>query len=280
MKSLENTLLLLIAKIEAFTQTNASPSNNINIYQHGASKAVASSSSSSQTDPSKTDCLPCGKPQIQVPDNNLHKEFSHSDMDAEACVVPSLTCNVCNESFTSENSLKEHITKAHASSSFSTLPKECSDRPCAYCNKRFKTIIALTKHIELYHRVEDSETIPCPTNIAKPLPASSFQKSGTLQCKSCKILFSSDNELMGHSCSVHVVAWSCDKCTSSFTTKTDMQEHKETEHAITFLTCNYCAYKCESRTHLRKHVAALHQGDTADPDLFSTDLSSTSSGNL
>ena len=166
-----------------------------------------------------------------------------------------------------------------------------SCRPCAYCDERFRTIYDLTKHIELQHGVEDPELSPSLANVVKPISNSTSHDSYTrtpysYQCETCKLLFPSNNELVEHTSSAHRGVWSCDQCIFRFTTQAEVQEHKETEHAITFLTCSYCAYKCESTTHLKKHVAALHVNDTAeqrsspDQDTDGTGLSSTSRDSL
>ena len=53
-------------------------------------------------------------------------------------------------------------------------------------------------------------------------------------------------------------AVSCEYCDRKFGSALLLLEHTESEHAIDFLTCAFCKYECESKTHMSDHMQGCH----------------------
>ena len=248
----ENIIVRLISKIESLPMLNAHPVNSINIHNHGSDKTSVSSSSCSQTTQTEANVISCQNCQNKTNAARILNE--HTEDHHEAVItgshkvlnsVDDFTCPTCDKTFLSERNLNQHIEITHASVS--------SGRPCAFCNFKFPSISSLTEHIETSHNVSNQD----------------FTQSSTAKVTNSQ----SENNVMRQnekrpasvSSAPHLQSsgYSCARCKSEFVTTSNLEEHMETEHAITYIHCKLCEYKCETRNHLEKHISALHDQDSS-----------------
>ena len=75
-----------------------------------------------------------------------------------------------------------------------------------------------------------------------------------LQCKECKMLFSTITKLQNHQNKVHKMKLSCESCSQLFASRKILNTHKKLKHSSDGLhKCETCGRRCLSESKLKRH---------------------------
>ena len=233
--------------------------------------------------PKSTSCIYCSETFSNKQALGVHLEVAH-------IANKKLKCNVCYESFLSEELLQSHMEKHRES------PNEPQHFNCPYCPKiTFTSLAVLNIHLSSMHGDKPLQTHSCnqcgkeyPSlfNLSEHISAMHEQDSqdGTQSpdgaslytCGYCTVQFASSALLHSHVKSVHSVPnmISCDedgnlrcpKCSLGFTGEKALEDHLRNVHGVTdmpplpsSLHCPHCGKSFANHTLLQEHVQRSHK---------------------
>ena len=215
---------------------------------------------------------------LSLIDTSLHEDHPHGDLCDRpgACAgrlgrqgqiihledVEMMRCSICNE-FTERSQIREHLIENHYSnSSLSHI--------CDKCGESFRASNLLKYH-ELSH--EDPK-FPCDSCQYKGLTKGALKvhikavhtRESVQRCDVCFEGFAVQKSLIRHMMKKHDLEhkFKCDNCGRLFMTEQRFSLHTSVicEQEIEFKkeknACDKCDYKTKEASHLRSHIAAVH----------------------
>ena len=57
------------------------------------------------------------------------------------------------------------------------------------------------------------------------------------------------------------MAFPCNKCSSIFKQKKNLQQHMKKQHGVKKYKCNYCDFHSDNQSNLKKHEKAMHENE-------------------
>jgi len=177
-----------------------------------------------------------------------HMRSKHSDMDIE---VDMLRCNECEEEFSRQEKLNEHIRRVHLgilsdheaeSSESSSLTPEPSQRKCNECDFSAATKGKLNEHYKVVHG------------------------GRRYKCDECNFECLTHGGLYLHQKAVHLgIRFKCDQCNYEGTQEVNLKRHIESKHGTVLYCCKLCNVKTKGswyfETHLKKKHGVLDKQD-------------------
>ena len=203
-------------------------------------------------------CVTCETVFITKSEMEVHNKECHTTQISHEC-------NICQETLTSEEKLREHIEEKHVKCPvcdevfnddegqllhIDTYHK----KECSYCNLHFQTPIELEKHMIEKH------SISCPIcalqckNIADF--NAHFKQDHTHPCQVCDKEFGSSELLKKHTLENHTLV--CNTCKEPFDTKTKLESHIAEAHIC---KCTYCDETFGNQGILNDHISGSHSFD-------------------
>ena len=114
------------------------------------------------------------------------------------------------------------------------MSNDSTENRCLACDKTFKANVDLEKHIKAKHETD---------------------------CPLCGTIFKNRNELKKHitrcmdsNISIH----KCEVCSEEFSSRNDLNTHKQAKHSGTKFVCSMCGLKNNDETNLRQHLREEH----------------------
>ena len=165
-----------------------------------------------------------------------HKEFSHNPNRQNSFMnnIPKdLKCSSCNESFTTSNDFKDHISRVHENRKILS---------CDLCLKTFTRPISLRCHVKSTHKGENHK------------------------CEICHKTFNNTFYMKNHVKVVHVaktkIIHKCDICENVYDSAIALQSHKRKMHEIKLThNCTECNEMFASLANYKDHMILQHSED-------------------
>jgi len=178
-----------------------------------------------------------------------HMRSKHSDM--EGVEVEMLRCNDCEEEFSRQEKLNEHIKRVHLgvqsdheaeSSESSSLTPEPVQRKCNECDFSASTKGKLNDHYKVVHG------------------------GRKYKCDKCNFECLTHGGLYLHQKAVHLgIRFKCDQCSYEGTQEVNLKRHIESKHGTVLYCCKLCNVKTKGswyfETHLKKKHGVLDKQD-------------------
>ena len=134
------------------------------------------------------------------------------------------TCDICNETFTSQELLHTHLVQEHRLTSSSFNPaRDCVDGEpaCIHCGALYDSLESLRSHINQGRCDQFDPSLPtevidvrdiwrdalCSGQLANVLRDPHNRLQLTLRCQHCSLRFQRPNDLAGHLVSAHSQLW-------------------------------------------------------------------------
>ena len=105
---------------------------------------------------------------------------------------------------------------------------------CSDCGKGFSELISLEAHVIQEHNEENS-----------------------FECKTCRSLYSTKENLWAHITQNHERKFNCDSCEQSFQNEQELKLHDDEDHMNNY-DCDQCDYQSHSQVSLNKHTEHKH----------------------
>jgi len=204
-------------------------------------------------------CEECNK-KFSSPGKLRQHEYSHTGETPFECKIPD-----CDKKFTSKFKLKRHILIHSQTKTFL----------CDVCHRAFRR----KDHLRNHEKVHDpGKTIYTCTydNCARTYNSvTSFRKhqamhsaeEGQLDCKICKMMLSSQEELMTH-LKVHAGSrtmkgsldkkFVCGQCDKKFFTRKDLKRHSVVHTGNREFSCPHCTQRFGRKDHMTRHAKKTH----------------------
>lgn len=178
-----------------------------------------------------------------------HMRSKHSDV--EGVEIEMLKCNDCDEEFSRQEKLNEHIKRVHLgilsdheaeSSESSSLTPEPTQRKCNECDFCAPTKGKLNEHYKVVHG------------------------GRRYKCDECNFECLTHGGLYLHQKAVHLgIRFKCDKCNYEGTQEVNLKRHIESKHGTVLYCCKLCNVKTKGswyfETHLKKKHGVLDKQD-------------------
>ena len=177
-------------------------------------------------------------------------------------------CNICSETFTTEENLNIHIKSSHT---------EQNMIKCNQCNETFKTeeslnIHEVTNHIQVITFQCETCTKTFPSEEYLNVHISSEHVSEeTFKCNECTEVFKGRDSLLYHKIHNHTIQGTneCDLCTFKSSTYENIEAHKKECHVL--VHCTICDIFVDSRVLLRKHIKDEHDDTSLEEKKLAED---------
>ena len=138
-------------------------------------------------------------------------------------------CETCNKELLSSYLLKLHILSVHEGK---------KAFKCDLCQKDFTSLTHLNTHKKCLHMDED--VVRC------------------FECETCKKKFKTNGNLTLHREIHQSIKYGCKQCELSFSTKSGLRRHVQTEHLKQVYKCEVCYIPLRDKEYLKKHMKTLH----------------------
>ncbi|XP_030014581.1 zinc finger protein 675-like [Sphaeramia orbicularis] len=172
-------------------------------------------------------CAECGKRFCQIYNYRVHLR-THAKAKVEL-----LSCRICLKVFTSQKSLKFHLTRNHFEDKF---------YECDLCKRVFTTLKACEHHVELHKCMMSIVCEKCGRTFTTQ-KALRRHRSGTrchssFKCTDCPKTFTKKNALLKHSFShLGLLPYTCIRCRCHFRLAKLYRQHKCKPERIHCVAC-------------------------------------------
>ena len=179
---------------------------------------------------------------------------------AHHCELEMYVCDLCNQSFSTQGSLKRHRESVH---------RQSAGFSCQVCSQRFYRKDHLRRHMKMHQTAElRGNSAACPTDktfvdLPPPPPSPPPKKHDeTPVCDLCAKTFASQKTLKRHRQTVHRQSggFSCRVCDQRFYRKDNLRKHHISKHgdeeyeAPASYPCPICQKGFHYRSHLGEHL--------------------------
>jgi len=204
-------------------------------------------------------CDECFK-TFSSPGKLKQHEYTHTGETPFECKIPG-----CDKKFTSKFKLKRHILIHSQTKTFL----------CETCHRAFRR----KDHLKNHEKVHDpgKQVYTCSYNNCGRTynSVSSFRKhqamhsaeEGQLDCKICKMVLQSQDELMNH-LKVHAGSrtikgsvdkkFVCNQCEKKFFTRKDLKRHSVVHTGNREFSCPHCTQRFGRKDHMTRHAKKTH----------------------
>ncbi|XP_060071914.1 uncharacterized protein LOC132551788 [Ylistrum balloti] len=187
--------------------------------------------------------------------------FDQQSLLTEHCQKEhSVTCEICNQEFSSKGLYKRHIGRMHGQRNI----------PCFKCDEKFKSKSLFKQHLLEAHPGSAQKCEKCGVILRSHLNAMQGhlnsknclrRQQGNLktQCEICGKLFS-ENGIRKHKLRVHqkLRTFKCDVCSYAGITLQSLKDHKKTHTGEHPVKCTLCEFSCikpyQLKCHMRTHL--------------------------
>ena len=213
-----------------------------------------------------------------IPVNNKKKKYKCSDCDESFTMNYNLNqhirsahngrkefwCSFCEEKFTMKQLLKRHYAKVHDGQ----IPySRTNNYKCSNCNACFTKKHYLDQHIVTVHDGTKYKCSNCDEYFAQKQGLNQHIASvhdGTkYKCLNCDASFTKKQNLKNHLDTVHegLKPFKCSICDVSFTQIGSMNKHIKCVHEGQKFNCSICNASFTRGGNLKKHIARVHERD-------------------
>lgn len=203
------------------------------------------------------ECLEC----FSSPAKLKQHEYSHTGETPFQCNVTG-----CVKKFTSKFKLKRHILIHSQTKTFT----------CHVCNRAFRRKDHLKNHEKVHnpgktvyscHYGSCDRTYNTVSSFKKHQAMHSAQE-GQLDCKICKAILVSQDDLLNH-LKTHTGSrgakgtsdkkFGCNQCDKKFFTRKDLKRHSVVHTGNREFSCPYCSQRFGRKDHMTRHAKKTHQ---------------------
>jgi len=204
-------------------------------------------------------CEECFK-TFSSPGKLKQHEYTHTGETPFECTIPG-----CDKKFTSKFKLKRHILIHSQTKTFS----------CDICQRAFRRKDHLKNHEKVHDPGKTVYTCSYSGCGRTYNSVSSFRKhqamhsaeEGQLDCKICKMMLQSQDELMNH-LKVHAGSrtikgsvdkkFVCNQCEKKFFTRKDLKRHSVVHTGNREFSCPHCTQRFGRKDHMTRHAKKTH----------------------
>jgi len=204
-------------------------------------------------------CEECNK-KFSSPGKLRQHEYSHTGETPFECKIPD-----CDKKFTSKFKLKRHILIHSQTKTFL----------CDVCHRAFRRKDHLRNHEKVHDPGKTIYTCTYDSCARTYNSVTSFRKhqamhsaeEGQLDCKICKMMLSSQEELMNH-LKVHAGSrtmkgsldkkFVCGQCDKKFFTRKDLKRHSVVHTGNREFSCPHCTQRFGRKDHMTRHAKKTH----------------------
>jgi len=171
-----------------------------------------------------------------------HMRSKHADI--EGLEIEMLKCNECEEVFSRQEKLNEHVKKAHhgvqsdrnlESSDVSFCTPEPAQQNCSECEFSAPTKGKLNEHYKAVHG------------------------GRKYKCDECNFECLTHGGLYLHQKAVHLgIRFKCDKCSYEGTQEINLKRHIESKHGTVLYCCKLCNAKTKGAWYFETHLKKKH----------------------
>ena len=206
-------------------------------------------------------------------------------------------CKLCGKDFSSKKKLKLHKNVEHDSNN--TIPSKSKldniiatanrDYTCLFCLQNYKNKTLLNAHDCPKNAKKNEKNPTIPKDVSVKLSSSKYKcrfcefehkKSSAVVrharihrnkkrfvCEQCGTAFSAHYTLKEHRIYVHSEdrKFPCDKCDKTFKARNALIRHEKQVHSDAREHVCHCGQMFKRATHLKRHVATSHKGETLVP---------------
>jgi len=204
-------------------------------------------------------CEECFK-TFSSPGKLKQHEYTHTGETPFECKIPG-----CDKKFTSKFKLKRHILIHSQTKTFR----------CDTCQRAFRRKDHLKNHEKVHDPGKTVYTCSYSGCGRTYNSVSSFRKhqamhsaeDGQLDCKICKVILNSQDELMNH-LKVHAGSrtikgsvdkkFVCNQCDKKFFTRKDLKRHSVVHTGNREFSCPHCTQRFGRKDHMTRHAKKTH----------------------
>ncbi|XP_023275565.1 zinc finger protein 668-like isoform X1 [Seriola lalandi dorsalis] len=171
-------------------------------------------------------CAECGKRFCQIYNYRVHLR-THAQTK-----VDRLVCRICLVGFTSQEDLKDHLSKTHFEDEF---------YECDLCKRVFTSLKACEYHVKLHKCMLDVVCEICGRNFSSPKSLARHRRKtcrSSFKCTDCTQTFTKKNALLKHSFShLGLLPYTCVRCHCHFRLAKLYRQHKCEPERIHCVAC-------------------------------------------
>lgn len=173
----------------------------------------------------------------------------------------SFSCDVCEKSFTCSSSLVKHKKLVH---------QRVYSSICSHCGKRFTTESTLKDHITTHTGKKRFPCDNCKKSFNRYSNLSTHKLTvhkdvPSHSCKICAKRFETLAKLTEHITTAHRKSernsYAYDQCDETFLLPVSLFNHKRTIQELHSFVCEICNKSFLTSTHFKHHLSSVHIGD-------------------
>lgn len=201
------------------------------------------------------------KEEVCLDDSNAERNDINQQRDVLQCQADSITCDKCNEIFSTKHAAQQHMKSRH-------LSINAVETACIGCGHKYYSKSDMQEHFNKIHdTVNGFHCTICNKMFGKvKLLKIHHQANHTnikFECKDCKRKFSYKSALDRHYKRMHLKERNhvCQECLRQFGTKFELDQHFEGHHRNLTKenrTCNFCMKTFINERNLDIHMQAIH----------------------
>ena len=179
--------------------------------------------------------------------------FRHSYCEERRAKSEKFKCDLCEQTFSKVSQKKRHFDKVHYGGKYR----------CEVCEKRFTREDSMKRHTKLIHEHTEPEFSCnwCHSKFKLHADLVKHKKVGVdengeikNQCKDCQKIYCIQIDLQRHRKMAHK-RFKCDNCEKEFSTKYNLNIHKENTQS----SCDLCSSLFCTKSGLLKHTKIVHK---------------------